>query len=121
LHFPLCRFTKFSSIYVRHASPSAGDGAYQRDIQSIITAHSIDMVIPTCEEVFYLSAFKDALDCQVFCDSHEMLLSLHDKSRVFDKVMALGEIPHIKLPRTGLICGSVDINLGFDSILKPVF
>lgn len=121
LRFPFCRFAKFPSRYIRHASPAASDGAFQRDIESIVAAHNIDMIIPTCEEVFYLSAFKDSLDCQVFCDSHEMLLALHDKSRVFDKAMALGELPHIKLPRTHLVSGSVDIHLGFDSILKPVF
>jgi len=50
-------------------------------IENIVTTERIDQIIPTCEEVFYLSRFAHQLRCktELFCMDFDVLRNLHDK------------------------------------------
>jgi predicted ATP-grasp superfamily ATP-dependent carboligase len=48
-------------------------------LKTIILENKIDLLIPTCEEIFYVSMGKDQLPCTVFAEPIKKLSVLHDK------------------------------------------
>lgn len=81
MSFPITRFSKTIQGYIRYPSPRDSYKEFSKTIAEIVHQHSIDLVIPTCEEVFYLSLMKgDVLpNCTVFCDDFDKLSTLHNK------------------------------------------
>lgn len=62
--------------------PPRFDGpGFTADVLDIIRRERIDLVIPTCEEVFALARAKPLLSdfCRVFCEDLDTLAPLHDK------------------------------------------
>jgi len=61
--------------------PPAKEKNYKNALINIIKSEKIDLLIPSCEEIFYISAFLEELkkNCEVYCDSRSKLLKLHDK------------------------------------------
>jgi predicted ATP-grasp superfamily ATP-dependent carboligase len=121
LLFPISRFSRFPSTYIRIASPNEPGGNFARDITFIVDRYSIDLILPTCEEVFHLSQFKHQLSCDVFCDDHERLLQLHDKQQILEWAGKVTDCPQVKLPKTHRVGAATDIQVNADSILKPVY
>lgn len=118
LHTSFCRFAPFESRFHLIAGPAVDARQFRDDIRCIVQQLSIELIIPTCEEVFYLSRFMDELPCQVFCPPHDLLAKLHNKSSVFDCIPQAGGI--LK-PITKLVTRPDDIMLDLESIMKPVF
>lgn len=52
---PLGAFLRGIEHYVKTASPRFSFPTYQQQILNLLTQQRIDMVIPTCEEVYYLA------------------------------------------------------------------
>lgn len=63
------------------APPRQAPSAFVADVAKAIRAHAIDLVVPTCEEVFYLSRYRAALPGQVrvLADDFDQLRLLHSK------------------------------------------
>lgn len=59
---------------------------YGRELTRLITTQRIDLVLPTCEEAFYLSAVRPRLpsECTVFVAPLEELRELHSKFRFLE-------------------------------------
>jgi hypothetical protein len=79
-----CRLTGWSRAVtstVRLASPRQAPKQFIADLCGVIVQHDIDLVVPTCEEVFFLSRYRSALpnSCRVVVDNFETLRSLHSK------------------------------------------
>ncbi|MCZ2498601.1 ATP-grasp domain-containing protein [Xylophilus sp. Kf1] len=79
-----CRLTSFSrsvSGSVRLASPRHAPGEFVRGLRTAITRWGIDLVVPTCEEVFFLSRYRHLLPAsvRVLADDFELLRLLHGK------------------------------------------
>src|SRR5450830_193604 len=79
-----CRLTGWSRAVtstVRLASPRQASKQFIADLCSVIVQHDIDLVVPTCEEVFFLSRYRSALpnSCRVVVDDFETLRGLHSK------------------------------------------
>ncbi len=98
---------------------------YAEALAAIIDAHQIDWLIPTCEEVFYISAFRSAFHCQVLVDDFEKLNRIHNKwifSQNFDN-------PFAAAPETYLLSELLDQqSIGIpadespeDWVFKPVY
>lgn len=89
----------------------------------IIKENKIDILIPTCEEVYYISKDKDKLDkyCFVFTDSIETLTTLHSK---FSFINLLGDL-NINYPESKLIKSKSELKqelISFgDFVLKPEY
>jgi hypothetical protein len=49
----------------------------------LIEEHKIDLLVPTCEEIFYVAMGRDQLACNVFADTIEKLDMLHNKWTFF--------------------------------------
>ena len=81
LRFPLGRFSSSLSAYLQFASPRHEFERFQEQLVTFVEKHNIDLIFPTCEEVFYISACKPVLEkhCRVFCEGLELLAQLHNK------------------------------------------
>lgn len=79
-----CRLSGASNAVARtHAlrPPRYAAAGFVADLQRIIGAERIDMVLPTCEEVFYLSRYRPCLPAGtwVAVDDFDKLRALHSK------------------------------------------
>ncbi len=106
-------------------APNANFEQFIKDIIEIIQKEKIDLIIPTCEEIFHISKEKKTLEkyCQVFCDNLENLLELHNKWSFYNKIKNSNY--DIKLPQSWYIETLNDVkNIIKDNqkyILKPVY
>ncbi|WDZ72373.1 hypothetical protein PWW31_16625 [Vibrio harveyi] len=116
---PLGAFLRGIEHYVKTASPRFSFPTYQQQILNLLTQQRIDMVIPTCEEVYYLAHI--AQQCprvHFFLPNSTLLRLLHNKFTVFDQ---LRDLPEISLPKTHLVTDKHDIEIDAGSVLKPVY
>ncbi|WP_299668903.1 ATP-grasp domain-containing protein [uncultured Psychromonas sp.] len=117
--FPLGRFLVGIKAYAKTVSPRENPEQYQRQISELIDKYQIQMLIPTCEEIFYLAQFKHLLahtNCLI--SDANLLLKLHNKFAVFEMLSGLSGV---QLPKTKKLTSTEQIDLEWDSILKPVF
>lgn len=81
----------------RVPAPVDDPQGFTRAITRIIEDHGIDLVLPTCEEVFHLASHP--LPCPVFAPPFERLLRLHSKWEFIQDLNARG----IQTPDTWLV------------------
>jgi hypothetical protein len=79
-----CRLSGWShavSATVRLAPPRQAPVQFIADLNSAIAREDIDLVVPTCEEVFFLSRYRSALpaSCRILADNFDTLRQLHSK------------------------------------------
>lgn len=79
-----CRLSGWSqsvAATLRVPSPRYAPQAFVARLNAVIRRHAIDLVVPTCEEVFYLSRYRDQLPAQVrvLADRFDTLRILHSK------------------------------------------
>jgi predicted ATP-grasp superfamily ATP-dependent carboligase len=104
----------------RHATE-----AFVRSLVEIVEREGIEVLIPTCEEILYITAWQEAFEsrCRVFADSFETLLTLHDKWRFARRMVEIG----LRVPNTALLRSEADMvalfarGEGSSMVLKPAF
>ncbi|GAB6556193.1 ATP-grasp domain-containing protein [Bacillus cereus] len=106
--------------YYEVPSPRFETEGYISSLKNIIKENEIDLLIPTCEEVFYISKFKDELGTTVFVDSFDKLDRLHDKKKFSEET----NNTTLKTPETWLVKDQEELNklfYGFEGeyIIKP--
>jgi predicted ATP-grasp superfamily ATP-dependent carboligase len=111
--------SRFVERHYRVPPPKRDPAAFARAIGVIVKREQIDLIIPTCEEVFYLARFRDQLP--VYSDSLDSLRVLHNKWEFMHLVRELGALA----PRTWLL-GHFSMLKGFfpapqSIVLKPVY
>ena len=126
----LCRASK--AVRRNHAVPSP---RFDRDgflaaLDAVIRAEGIDLVVPTCEEVFHVSAGLDRLPCEVLAPPRAQLRRLHSKWQFIADLAAREDqdATAVRLPRTlrvdgpeGLAEALAAFPVGAQVVLKPVF
>ncbi|BAU27726.1 carbamoylphosphate synthase large subunit [Aneurinibacillus soli] len=82
-------------------SPRYETEAYIERLSDIIRQENVDMLVPTCEETFYIALHREklALYCEVFTADKNTLLELHDKYAFIQKAARHG----FRTPRTHLV------------------
>lgn len=99
-----CRMTGWSrSVHAAVRLPSArfAPGAYLQALQEVILAHGIGLVVPTCEEAFFLSHYRKRLPAQVripVADAGTMR-NLHSKWRFLELARQCG----VTVPDSALV------------------
>ena len=85
LAFPLAKHSKCVKKTFRITAPKASLLLFKNDIKSILKQYNIDVVIPTCEEVFYISAVKPDLEphSTIFCPDFNLIKKLHSKHAIY--------------------------------------
>jgi hypothetical protein len=77
----ICRGSRRVTAVHRLPAPRDGHGPFADALRRIVQAEAIDVVVPTCEEVFHLAAIAPMLPVRVACEPRDRLLVLHDKWR----------------------------------------
>ncbi|MEW6404655.1 MAG: carbamoylphosphate synthase large subunit [Chloroflexota bacterium] len=90
-------------------------------LSEIIQKHNIDLLIPTCEEIFYVAMGCDQLPCKVFAESINRLNTLHNK---WD--FALKAVDYeLSIPETILVTNQDDLLHAYaqwsELVLKPIY
>jgi ATP-grasp domain len=81
IHWPIARLTRCANRTFHVPRPIEDPEKFARSILQIAIDQKIDLVIPTCEEIFYLSAFKPLFEgvTELFSLDLPDLRRLHDK------------------------------------------
>lgn len=115
----LCR-SDSSVIYHKIAAPRSHFSQYQKDIIELIDL--VDLVIPTCEDIFYLAQVDLSVQQRQKCfmPDANMLLALHHKEKLFHLLPA---DTAISFPKTKIITSAqaIDQEQLEKTILKPVY
>ena len=78
--------SKAVTTTLRIASPRHAPARFADDLAKACRAHAIDLLLPTCEEVFYVSRYRYRLPSQVrvLADGFDKLGAVHSKWRFLD-------------------------------------
>lgn len=90
-------------------------------LKTIIVENKIDMLIPTCEEVFYVAMGREQLPCVVFAEPIKKLNDFYSKWN-----FAVNAIRHeLYVPETMLIKNQADLLHAYSQwrqlVIKPVY
>ncbi|WP_217559104.1 ATP-grasp domain-containing protein [Paenibacillus sp. GbtcB18] len=121
---PLLRFSRCIEKFTRIPGPRDNPSAFAEALQAIVREQSIDLLIPTCEETFYVAQIKSKLQgCTVLTDDFGKLIALHDKA----SFIRLVEEAALPAPHTVLLETEGDMHAFLERegtrkwVLKPVF
>lgn len=120
-----CRLSGWSRAVActhRLAPPRTAPREFVADLSAIIGANAIDLVVPTCEEVFYLSRFRQELpqDVRVLADDFDNLRRLHSKWHFLEQARGCGA----QLPESALVTSldqAREWAAGDPLVLKPEY
>ena len=120
-----CRISGWSRA-VRSATPLAppryDPAGFVVGLAGAIRRHGIDLVVPNCEEVFYLSRYRHLLpaSCRVLADDFDKLRALHSKWEFLQLAKACGGNPP-PAARIRTLGEARDWAGGAPVVLKPEF
>ena len=80
---PVGRFSRHVRRYFRVPAPREDPCGFIASVRDIAAAEKVDVLVPTCEEIYHLGLQREKLDevCAVFCPDPATLLTLHHKGR----------------------------------------
>lgn len=123
VRLPVTRGVRGLSGYFHLPKPRDDVKKWGRAISDIVESRGIDVVIPTCEEVFYLShqTPRFGSSCKLFTMPFETLRTLHDKGAFAEMTRSLP----VQAPETHRIIDSDGLkrfsNNSSNWVFKPVF
>jgi hypothetical protein len=102
-------------------APRQETGAFLVALKKIVEQNQIDLLIPTCEEVFHIAKGLDDLPCRVFTEPLAKLDSFHHKWKFARAASDCG----LRVPDSILIQNQGDLMQAFAHwrglVLKPVY
>lgn len=83
-------------------APNSNSKGFVEDLLRIIRAEKVDLLVPTCEEVFYVSRGREELarECRVPVDTSEKLEQLHNKWTFNQRACEIGPAPKSSLAKS---------------------
>lgn len=119
LPYPLAGASRYAAASVRLPKPATTGYTFARALQQIIAEQSIDLIIPTCEEVFYVATYKNVLAAEVFAPDPDVLRRMHSKW-AFNALLRELDLP---APKSLLLESPLQNgpDLFFPAVLKPEF
>ncbi len=89
---PVGRFSRYVRRYFRVPAPRTNGTGFIDALRDIAQAEKVDMLLPTCEEIYSVSRHRAGLAkvCEVFCAEFDVLATLHHKERFVRLIHALG-------------------------------
>ncbi|WP_115711576.1 ATP-grasp domain-containing protein [Legionella sainthelensi] len=120
--YPLSRFVKGVKKHFVIPKPNDDLDSFLTALKEIVINYKIQVLIPTCEEIFHISQGHKELSkyTRVFCEPFERLNQLHDKY-VFNEMTRKF---HLNAPESWLINEDKDkgsLPKGENLVLKPIF
>jgi hypothetical protein len=102
-------------------APRQETGAFLATLKKIVEQNQIDLLIPTCEEVFHIAKSLDEIPCRVFTEPLDKLDSFHNKWKFAHAAVECG----LRVPATMLIRNRDELLDAFARwrglVLKPVY
>ncbi|MEK6750995.1 MAG: carbamoylphosphate synthase large subunit [Chloroflexota bacterium] len=102
-------------------APRQNKEAFLVALKNIIIENKIDWLIPTCEEIFYVSMGRDQLPCMVFAEPIKKLNQFHNKWNFVVNAIGLD----LYAPETILINSQEDLLHAYahwrELVLKPIY
>jgi hypothetical protein len=102
-------------------APRTETGAFLVALKKIVAQNQIDLLIPTCEEVFHIAKGLDEIPCRVFTEPLDKLDSFHNKWKFSFNAARCG----LRVPETMPIQNRDDLLNAFGRwrglVLKPVY
>jgi len=102
-------------------APRLEPEAFLAALRAIIERNQIDLLIPTCEEVFHIAKGLGQLPCRVFCEPLPKLNIFHNKWAFAENAAGLG----LRVPGTMWVTSRDDLLQAFarwrELVLKPVY
>lgn len=104
--------SKYASAHEVTAPPTQETDKFIADVVDIVNRHEIDLIIPTFEEAFYLSARAHDLPegVKLFTGKFEKLARLHDKGS-FQRLVEQAGIP---IPETVVVSNEEELHAAID-------
>lgn len=98
--YHLCRVSSAVEASIRVPSPRHQPRAYIRRLSELAAELKIDLLVPTCEEIFYIAAGLDQFTgCRVLSAERSVLAGLHHKGEFIAMARSFG----LTVPDTELI------------------
>lgn len=127
VHMPLARLTRMAKKSFVVTRPASNPSLFVEDLVSIVRRYQIDLVIPTCEEIFFIAVRLEAFSglTQVFAEPLSKLVTLHNKWEFSQQVALLGFA--IQAPETHLLSSADEVAPWLnqhdptDWVFKPVY
>lgn len=90
--FPIARLGRGVKKGFVVRSPALDPAGYVDDLCSLVRRERIEILIPTCEEIFFIAARREQLAAlaRVLCEPLDVLRALHDKAEFARAATALG-------------------------------
>lgn len=120
---PIAAASTACALYRRLPPPRFAPDAYAEAVEALVRADGVDLVIPTCEEVFYLGQlWRDrAMPARLFAPDMDLLARVHDKHAFIRLAESLG----IAVPETTLLQSDADLQAvrgrSRELVFKPVW
>lgn len=121
---PLIRFSNCIKRYDLLPAPRVDEAAFGKALAAIVKKYGIELLIPTCEEIYYIAKLRGKLgDCLVFTDEAEKLAALHSKWTFIETVREAG----LAAPETKQLRSYAELQQLHDPaskqvwVLKPVY
>ena len=120
---PIAAASTACASYRRLPPPRFAASAYAEAVEALVRAEGIELVIPTCEEVFYLGQiWRDrAMPARLFAPNMAMLSRVHDKHAFIRLAQSLG----LDVPETTLLQSDADLarvrGHSRELVFKPVW
>ncbi|CAN7765422.1 hypothetical protein [Mesorhizobium sp. LjNodule214] len=103
--------------------PRFEPAAYAEAVEALVRAEGVELVIPTCEEVFYLALTwrERAIPARLFAPGIDRLAQVHDKHAFIRLAESLG----LAVPETTLLQSTADLEAvrgrSRELVFKPVW
>ncbi len=123
INYPISAASNSVQHFFLLPSPKFHTGKFLNVLNQVIKKNNIDLIIPTCEETFYLSMLIDKINCSIFTDKIETLHLLHNKLNFINFVERLGyQVPvTISTNNQNLVKNQLKELLFNEIVLKPIY
>ncbi|HLO77186.1 MAG TPA: hypothetical protein VK196_12095 [Magnetospirillum sp.] len=122
--WPVSRLSRAFAAHYRLPPPRAAHHAFAERLADLIGLERVDLLVPTCEEAFFMARHRARLDglCRVACPDFATMRRLHDKAALPEMAGGLG----VEVPETLRVTDQADLRaalarLGEAVVLKPAF
>jgi hypothetical protein len=116
LRLTLARWSNCVDAYYTLPAPNKNPIHFIEVLNTIIQTEKIDHLIPTCEEVFYVSMYKASLHCNVWTADFKLMDALHNKHTFIEQAT-----PIFSVPKTIRVSDFTQWKQAKDFVFKPIY
>ena len=90
--YPLTKASNSIQAYIQLSAPRTKPDVFIEEVSRLVKKHHIDLLVPTCEESFYLSMYRERIPfyCDVFVGAFQDMKQLHNKQTFIQLAEELG-------------------------------